>query len=101
MASSATFSTTDIFPHSPWVSFMPFADAPPKTKVSPKHYLSWSTAATHIQIAVDASLVPDEISVPGGAYPPGDYTPARRTPPSVIIYTSIAAQSVNAPAATP
>ena len=51
-------------------------------------YLSWATAATNIQDAVDAAVAGDEIVVTNGTYYP------------VVVEKPLSVQSVNGPQAT-
>ncbi len=63
-------------------------------------YLTWSTAATNIQDAINASIRGDTIIVTDGVYQCAGYTAPDGTRSMVVITNAITIQSVNGSAAT-
>jgi hypothetical protein len=63
-------------------------------------YLSWRTAATNIQIAIDASLVGDQIIVTDGVYQTGSRVSPDGGTSRVVATNAITLQSVNGSAVT-
>jgi hypothetical protein len=68
------------------------------TPASP--YLSWITAATNIQTAINACIYGDQIVVTDGVYQSGGYTAPDGGLSSIVDTNAISLQSVNGPAAT-
>jgi hypothetical protein len=71
-------------------------------------FTSWATAATNIQDAVDAAVVPDQVLVTNGIYqyggrivqnPPSPFSTSAPTN-RLVVTSAITVQSVNGPAAT-
>src|SRR3954463_6068797 len=63
-------------------------------------YTIWSTAATNIQDAVDASSAGDLILVSNGIYNVGSRTTVDPTPCRVVINKPVTVRSVNGPQST-
>ncbi len=63
-------------------------------------YLDWSTAATNIQDAIDASVDGDVVLVTNGTYSSGSRIVYPGTPNRVVVTRAITVQSVNGPDVT-
>jgi hypothetical protein len=75
-----------------------YVNASNSTPSSP--YLSWSTAATQIEDAVNASLVEDQVVVTDGVYQAGGDVSTDGVSNRVLMAIPISLQSVNGPATT-